>query len=112
LALVLLTYELARRLRGTGVTANAVHPGFAVTGLYGGQGLAFKLIRLLLSPFASSPEAAAETSIYLASSPEMEDVSGRYFVDKEAVQSAPATYDEGLARQLWRVSQEMTGLDT
>ena len=94
------------------MTANVVDPGFSVTSRYGGQALAVQLIRLLLSRFASRPEATAETSICLVSSPEVADVLGRHSVGREAGKSAPVTYDEGLARQLWRASKEMARLGT
>ena len=109
LANVLFTYELARRLRGRGVTANALHPGFVATnfGLNNGGVLAAGL-RLIQRWFARTPEQGAATSIYLASAPEVADVTGQYFVDSRPARSAAATYDEALARRLWEVSEAMT----
>ncbi|MGZ4722070.1 SDR family oxidoreductase [Oryzihumus sp.] len=112
LANVLFTYELARRLEGTGVTANALHPGVVRTGF--GQEDSSTLFRVTLPvirPFMLSPERGAQTSVYLASSPEVEGVSGRYFVRKKARRSSPASYDPQVARRLWEVSAELTGVD-
>jgi NAD(P)-dependent dehydrogenase (short-subunit alcohol dehydrogenase family) len=110
LALVLFTYELARRLAGSGVTANALHPGFVATGI-GMGGCVARLARPIMRLFARSPEEGAETSLYLATSPDVAGVTGAYFADREAVDSAPATYDEALARRLWQISADLTGLE-
>jgi NAD(P)-dependent dehydrogenase (short-subunit alcohol dehydrogenase family) len=110
LAIVLFTYELARRLEGTGVTVNALHPGFVATNLYQNSGRLIKLFTPLVKLMAKSPEEGAETSIYLATSSEVEGVTGKYFNEKQAVRSAPASYDEATAQRLWKVSAEMTGL--
>jgi len=110
LALLLFTYELARRLEGTGVTANAVHPGWVATKIGLGGGALARIVTPLMRIFALSPEEGAETSVYLASSPEVEGITGKYWVDKEAVPSSPASYDEALARRLWQIGAEMTGL--
>jgi NAD(P)-dependent dehydrogenase (short-subunit alcohol dehydrogenase family) len=110
LGLVLLTYEFARRLAGTGVTANALHPGFVDTGINQGSGCLFKAARPFIKLLAKSPEEGAETSLYLATAPEVADVSGAYFVKEEAVASAPATYDEALAQRLWAICARMTGI--
>jgi NAD(P)-dependent dehydrogenase (short-subunit alcohol dehydrogenase family) len=112
LANVLFTYELARRLEGTGVTANALHPGVVRTGF--GQEDSSTLFRVMLPvvrPFMLSPERGAETSVYLASSPEVEGVSGKYFVRNKARRSSAASYDAQVARRLWEVSAELTGVD-
>jgi NAD(P)-dependent dehydrogenase (short-subunit alcohol dehydrogenase family) len=110
LANVLFTYELARKLAGTGVTANCLHPGAVRTKLWrdagGALGFVFKIIR----PFMIGPERGAETVVYLASSPEVEGVSGKYFVKKRIAESSKASYDEAMARRLWQVSEELTGL--
>ncbi len=110
LANVLFTYELARRLQGTGVTVNALHPGFVATNFAKNNGALYNLAMVLLRPFAISPEKGAETSVYLASSPEVEGVTEKYFVKQEPVQSSKASYDQGAARQLWEISEEKTGL--
>ncbi len=110
LAMVLFTYELARRLEGTGVTANCVHPGVVVTNLGRGTSGSFGLLLGLMRPFFSSPEKGAETSIYLASSPEVEGVSGKYFAKKAEARSSERSYDEATARRLWQVSADLTKL--
>lgn len=107
LANVLFTYELARCLEGSAVTANALHPGFVATGFAKNNGVLFDLGMRLISPFALTPEQGAQTSIYLASSPEVEGVSGQYFRNKKAARSSPASYDQTAARRLWQASAEM-----
>ncbi len=112
LALVLFTYELARRLQGTGVTVNCLHPGTVNTNILRNPppliGLAAKI------PIASlvfiSPEKGAETSLYLATAPEVEQVTGKYFRKKKEARSAKESYDEQVAQRLWGVSEEMTKL--
>src|SRR5918992_3558000 len=110
LANVLFTYELARRLEGTGVTANCLHPGAVRTSFGSGVSGVFGFMVRALRPFMISPEKGAETSIYLASSPEVEDLSGRYFVKKAEARSSDVSYDERLARRLWEVSAQLTNL--
>jgi retinol dehydrogenase-14 len=108
LAMILFTYELARKLEGTGVTVNCVHPGVVVTNLGRGSSGAFGLLLRLMRPFFSSPEKGAETPIYLASSPEVEGVSGKYFAKKAEAKSSERSYDTVTARRLWQVSAELT----
>jgi NAD(P)-dependent dehydrogenase (short-subunit alcohol dehydrogenase family) len=110
LANILFTCELARRLEGTGVTANALHPGYVKTQIFRVEGVPGWLLRRAADLFAISPEEGAKTSIYLASSPEVEGVTGRYFVRQKAVGSSPASLDDATARRLWEVSEEFTGL--
>jgi NAD(P)-dependent dehydrogenase (short-subunit alcohol dehydrogenase family) len=110
LANVLFTRELARRLEGTGVTANALHPGYVKTQIFRVDGVRGWLLRRAAELFAISPEAGAKTSIYLASSPEVEGVTGRYFVRRKPAGSSPASQDDAAARRLWEVSEELTGL--
>jgi NAD(P)-dependent dehydrogenase (short-subunit alcohol dehydrogenase family) len=109
LANVLFTYELARRLEGSGVTANALHPGFVFTGFARNNGAVFNFGMKLIGPFIRQADQGAQTSIYLASSPEVEGVSGKYFIDCKAVDSSPLSYDKELAEKLWQVSLELTG---
>lgn len=112
LANVLFTYELARRLRGSGVTANCLHPGVIATKLladYMGVPVAGGA---LARTFGASPAKGAETVVYLASSPEVEGVSGRYFVNRKAVASSRQSYDEVAARRLWEISEQLTSSST
>jgi NAD(P)-dependent dehydrogenase (short-subunit alcohol dehydrogenase family) len=113
LALILFTYELARRLDGVGVTANCLHPGAVATGvpLKDPDLSAFgRLMYTLVKPFFLSPDKGAETSIFLATSPEVERVTGKYFVKKAPVRSSPESYDEETARRLWDRSAQLAGL--
>jgi retinol dehydrogenase-14 len=110
LATVLFTYELARRLEGTGISANCLHPGVVGTDLGSGVSGVFGLMVRALKPLMKSPEQGAETSIYLASSLEVEGLSGKYFVKKVEARSSDVSYDERLARRLWEVSAELTKL--
>ena len=110
LATVLFTYELARRLQGTGVTANCLHPGVVGTNLGSGVSGAFGFMVRAMTPLMKSPAKGAETSIYLASSPEVEGLSGGYFVKKAEARSSDVSYDERLARRLWEASAELTKL--
>jgi NAD(P)-dependent dehydrogenase (short-subunit alcohol dehydrogenase family) len=109
LANILFTYELARRLEGSGVTANALHPGFISTGFAHNNGFLYDTGMKLIGLFIRKPAEGAQTSLYLASSPEVEGVTGQYFVDCKAVPSNPASHDPALAEKLWQVSLELTG---
>lgn len=106
---VLFTYALARRLKNTRVTANVLHPGIVKTTLshdYMGN----PVFRFLEGLIAVSPEKGAQTSIYLAASPEVEGVTGGYFIRKQQKRSAPHTFDEALQDRLWSVSEALVGL--
>ena len=105
LAQVLFTYELARRLGGTRITVNACHPGVIRTNLgLGEYPSGIGLVRL----FFKSPEKGAETPIYLASSPEVEGVTGKYFAKRHMVASSRVSQDTNLAQRLFTVSEELT----
>ena len=110
LANVLFTNELARRLQGTGVTANSLHPGVVATGLFNGQRWLFGLLLKLVKPFFITSEQGARTCVYLAASPEVEGVSGRYFVNCREAPISPAAQEEHAAKRLWQVSERLTGL--
>ncbi len=115
LALVLYTYELAKGLEGTGVTVNCSDPGMVATNLTDKDEdfpKFFKYMFKLVKPFMKSPAKGAETSIYLASSPEVEGITGQYFANKKIIKSSPASYDINTARRLWDVSVSLTGLNT
>ena len=106
---VLFTYELARRLEGSGVTANAVHPGFVATGFARNNGFFYNVGTWVAGKlFGRKPEEGARTSLMLASSPEVEGVSGKYFFDGQPIGSSPLSYDGALAARLWQVSLELT----
>jgi retinol dehydrogenase 12 len=107
LANILFTYELARKLEGTKVTVNALHPGFVDTGFGKNNGVVARIAMSLLRPMQRSVEDGAQTSIYLASAPEMDGITGKYFTDCKAVPSAPASYHKPTAEKLWQVSLEM-----
>jgi len=105
---VLFTYELARRLEGTGVTANALHPGVVATRFLANNGKIGPIFSFLFGLRGISPENGARTSIYLASSNEVEGVTGSYYEKSRAVRSADASYDEDAAARLWEISADMT----
>jgi NAD(P)-dependent dehydrogenase (short-subunit alcohol dehydrogenase family) len=111
LASLLFTYELARRLEGTGVTANVLHPGVVNTA-FGAEdpGVIFKLLVPFMRPFMKTPARGAATSIFLASSPEVEGVSGQYFANSSPRTSSKASYDRAAATRLWDVSAALCGL--
>ncbi len=111
LANILFTYELARRLQGTGVTANCLHPGAVATRLGQNNGRVATLLTRALKPFFRTPEQGAATTVHLASSPAVEGVSGQYFVDCRAARSSRASYDETLACRLWDASAKLTGIE-
>jgi retinol dehydrogenase-12 len=108
LANLLFTFELARRLQGTGVTVNALHPGLVASRFAVKNGWIGGLLRGLIHCFGISPEAGAQTSIYLASSLEVEGVTGKYFQKMKVVESSPASRDEDAARRLWDISELLT----
>jgi NAD(P)-dependent dehydrogenase (short-subunit alcohol dehydrogenase family) len=110
LANIYFTYELARRLEGSGVSVNCLHPGFVATNFGKSNGGIAKIIFKMVQAAAISPERGAQTSIYLATSPEVEGVSGKYFSNRRAAASSAVSYDEKAANHLWKISQEMTGL--
>ena len=111
LANVLFTYELARRLQATSVTANALHPGVVRTS-FGAEdpGGAQRLFTPFVRPFMKAPAQGAATSIHVASDPDLERVTGRFFVDSKPKRSAKRSYDEGAAARLWQVSADLVGI--
>ncbi|QDV35727.1 SDR family oxidoreductase [Tautonia plasticadhaerens] len=109
LANILFARELARRLEGTGVTSNALHPGFVSSSFFSGPGPARWAMRRVASLFAIAPEQGAKTSVYLASSPEVSGVSGHYFARCKEATPSPAARDDEAARRLWQVSEGLLG---
>jgi retinol dehydrogenase 14 len=110
LANIMFTFELAERLRGTGVAANCIHPG-AVNTSFGtnNRGIMTLLFRAF-KPFMRSPEQGADTVIYLASSPDVEGMTGKYLSDRKLITASDMAYDEDLRERLWEISEELTGL--
>ena len=107
LANILFTRELARRLAGTGVAANCLHPGFVATRFGDRSGGWTSRLIPLAKTFAISPERGADTIIYLASSPEIEGATGEYFVKRKATRPSAAARDDAAARRLWEVSEKL-----
>jgi NAD(P)-dependent dehydrogenase (short-subunit alcohol dehydrogenase family) len=112
LANVLFTYELARRLGATGVTANCLHPGVVATKLMADYMNVPLVGAAIARTFGGSAEKGAETSLYLAASPEVEGLTGRYFVGQRETRSSPASYDGALQQRLWEESARLTALAT
>jgi retinol dehydrogenase 12 len=111
LANLLFTRALARRLKGTGVTANALHPGFVASELFRGSPPLLKwLLATLARPFMRSPEAGARTSVYLATSPEVEGQSGGYYRDCRRTEPSAAARCDEMAARLWAESARLTEL--
>jgi len=110
LANVLFTYELARRIDGSGVTATVLHPGMTSTA-FGAEDTArgWGPLIAVMRRFMRTPARGAETSVYLASSPEVEGVSGRYFADRTVKRSHPTSYDTATSARLWQVSTDLVG---
>ena len=111
LANVMFTYELARRLEGTGVTATAHHPGMTSTA-FGAEDMArgWRPMIAVMRVFMQRPARGAETPVYLASSPEADGVTGRYFANRKTKQSHASTYDRATTARLWDVSAGLVGL--
>ena len=109
LANLLFTYELARRLAGSSVTVNAVHPGFVATRIGEAHGFMPRLAWRMAAVAALRPENGAKTSVHAAMAADVAGVTGVYFVKSRPVPSSPASQDKESARRLWRISEELTG---
>jgi Dehydrogenases with different specificities (related to short-chain alcohol dehydrogenases) len=107
LALTIFTYELSRKLKDKGVTVNCMHPGAVRTSLWSKTG-AIKPLAILASFFMRSPEKGAETIVYLASSEDVANITGKYFFDKREEKSSAVSYDVELAKHLWEFSERLT----
>ena len=107
---ILFTYELARRLEGESITVNALHPGLVRTNIARNNGLLGRVVNFFIGVRGIAPEKGAETPVYLAISPEVESVTGKYFVDCRPVPSSSISYDAELAARLWDMSASLTAV--
>ena len=105
---ILFTYELTRRLKGDNITANALHPGLVRTNIARNNGLLGRVVNFFIGVRGIGPDKGAETPVYLAVSPEVEGVTGKYFVDCRPVPSSGTSYDAELAARLWDISASLT----
>jgi retinol dehydrogenase 14 len=113
LANVMFTYELARRLEGTGVAATVLHPGVVRTAFGTEDPARWQRVFLpLVRPFLKTPDEGAQTSVYLASSPEVDGVTGRYFANRKPETSSKGSYDTAAQARLWQISADLAGLTT
>ncbi len=108
LANVLFTYQLAKVLEGTGVTVNCLHPGVVRTGFGKDMGGLFSISVKLAGPFMMSPAKAAQALVYMASAPELENVSGKHFAKGKEKESSRESHDMHAAERLWQVSEDLT----
>ncbi len=107
LAMILFTHELAKKLDGTGVSVNSAHPGVVRTNFANNNGLVtfgFRLMR----PFFISPNTAAKRILYVATSPDLDGVTGKYFTKMHEVKSSQESYDDDSAKRLWQISEQLT----
>ena len=105
---LLFTYELARRIEGSGVTANALDPGLVRTKIVRNNGLLGLAINFAIGVLGVNASRGAETLVHLATSPEVEGLSGKYFVGRRAVPSSALSYNTALASELWSLSERLT----
>ncbi len=107
-AAIIFTYAFAKKIEGTGVTVNCLHPGYVKTRMIRNFRKFVKYFYHLIGLFMLSPRKGAKTSIYLASSPEVEGINGKYFKKRKEAESVPVSYDEEVSKQLWDVSMKLT----
>jgi NAD(P)-dependent dehydrogenase (short-subunit alcohol dehydrogenase family) len=110
LANILFTRELARRLEGTSVTANCLHPGVVATNIFTGMGFPGAIFGIVTRPFLLSAHDGSATSVFLASSNDVAAVSGGYFSESKQVEPSSAAVNNNAAAKLWELSAQMTGL--
>lgn len=108
LANICFTFELARRLEGRGVTANCLHPGVVATNFGASASSLFRFAVKAVQPFLLDADQGAATTIYLASSPDVEGVTGKYFIRKKVAKTSAEAADPAVARRLWEVSERLT----
>jgi NAD(P)-dependent dehydrogenase (short-subunit alcohol dehydrogenase family) len=108
LANILFTQELARRTKGSGVISNCFHPGGVRTNLVQSSPWYYRLMWALISPFLVSPKQGADTAIYLASSHQVENISGKYFAKRKPIVLSGSANDPDTAARLWKISEELT----
>ena len=107
---ILFTYELSRRLEGSGITVNALHPGLVRTNIARNNGVLGRVVNFFIGARGVDTVQGARTLVYLATSPEVEEITGKYFVDCRPVQSSALSYDPKLAERLWELSERLTRL--
>ena len=112
LILIIFTYEFARRFDGNGVTINCLHPGYVRTNMIRNFRKFVKYFFPFISLFVKSPKRGAKTSIYCASSSDIEGASGKYFKKRKEAKSVKASYDEELAKKFWELSAKLTNLNS
>ncbi len=115
LANLLFTYELSRRVAGTGITVNAVDPGGVATNFNRNNGFRFWLRHIgahILARNLTGPQKGAETSVYLAISQDVEGITGRYYRYRQPIESSPASYDRKAAKRIWELSEKFTGMSS
>ena len=106
------TYEMARRLEGNNVTVNVVIPGFVATNLGRSSGsLSSRIMFGMMKPFQLSPKEGAETSVYVATSPETEGITGKCFEKKKETETSEESYNVDLQKQLWEITVDLLGLN-
>ncbi len=110
LALIMFTYELARRVQAEGVTVNALHPGLVASNFNANAGGMMKLVGPVMGLFSLKVAEGARTSVYLASSPDVAGATGKYFVKCAPANSNPISYDQAAVRRVWDVAAQMTGV--
>ncbi len=112
LMIIMFTYELGRRLEGTGITVNVALPGFVATNLGKNSGSHLSsLMFSLMRPFQASARKGAETSVYLACSREVEKITGKCFSRKKEISTAPVSHDQKMQKSLWDFTAKLLGLD-
>ena len=107
---ILFTYELARRLEGSNITVNALHPGLVRTNIARNNGPLGRVVNFFIGARGVDANRGAETLVYLAASPEVEGVTGKFFIDCREVPSSALSYDMELAARLWEMSERLTGM--